>query len=296
MTTLAALVENTRNVLFGLNTFEYPKEDRLDGAITDSAETVAVDTAAMWNADDFAEFDDGEVIRFVNDAATSAKRGQRGTTAAAQADNADMVKNPAFFRHQIEDQVKAVVRNELWPHVWTWHQDSLSATESDRMYDLDQYVEEVVQVYQENIDADERFHPLPPGWWDVERQISSTVATNSNLLIIHRVYDFDETVFYTAKRRPHVDDLSNLADEIADMVPVAAAARCIAFKSPQVKQAGARARADDGGLLRDYRALMAEFIRQRDGLRRIMLEEVRPDMRWRPTSRRFSSASAGLRW
>lgn len=287
MTTLAALVESTRNILFGLDTFQHPKMDRLNGAINSSTETVAVDTTAMWKKDDYAEFNNGEVIQFIDDAGTTARRGARGTTAASQSDNADMAKNPAFFRHQIQAQVEATIRSDLWPSVWTWHQDTLTPSETDFQYDLDEYVEEVVMVYQENIDADERFRPLARGWWDVERQINTAVATNSNLLILRKVYDYDETVYLTGKRRPHVDDLANLSDSIADMIPFRAAARCLAIKSPQVKHSEPRARSDDGGLGRDYRALTADFLSQKDALHRQLLKEVRPDMHWRPITRVF---------
>lgn len=289
MTTLAALRRTTLNILFGLDDFEYPKSDRLDGSINDTIETVAFDTSGLWDVDDYAEFQaNGEVIQFLDSAATLAKRGQRGTTAASQSDDADVLKNPPFYQHQVDEQINAVVRSELWPKVWTWHRDSLTPSSIDHMYDLDQYVEEVVMVYQENIDTDEVFRPLHPGWWDVERQISTSVATNSNLLILKKVYDYDATVYYTAKRRPHVDDLANVSDEIADLIPYAAAARCIAFRSPQIKQAAHRAsRQQESTLLQDYRALLTEFIRQRDSLHRLLMEEVRPDMRHRPVTRVF---------
>lgn len=290
MTTLALLRQATVNILYGLDDFEFPKSDRLNGALANgTTETVAFDTPALWTVDDYAEFQgNGEVIQFLNDAATLARRGQRGTTGASQADNADVLKNPPFYQKQVEEQIKSVVRNELWPQVWTWHKGSLTAVTTDFQYDLALYVEKVVLVYQENIDADERFRPLPPGWWDTETQIAAAVATNSNLLILKRVFDYDEPVYYTAKRRPHVDDLANLSDEIADMVPFAAAARCIGFRSPQVKAAAHReAKRADSSLLQDYRALRADFILQRDSLHRILMEDVRPDARYRPVTRSF---------
>lgn len=290
MTDIASLTAQTLNVLYGLESVERPIEDRLDGGIDASTETVATDTAAMWNIDDFAEFANDEIIRFINDAATEAKRGQLGTTGQTQADNAEMTKNPPFTRTVVKEQINGVVRGDLWPHVWVWHQNSLTAVTTDFMYDLDAWVEEVVLVYQENIDADEKWRPLPPGWWDVERQIDTAVATNLNMLVLHRVFDYDETVYYTAKRRPDPSTagLTAMSADIADMVPWAAAARCLALRSPQVKNAATRSRKDqEGGFLRDYRALMSEFIRQRDGLNRILVSEVREDKRWRGLTRSF---------
>lgn len=288
MTTLAALTQSTLNRLYGAELVERPLEDRINGAIANgTTEVVAFDTPAMWDPDDFVEYRvDGEITRLVSD--TVQKRGQRGTTAASKLDNAEVTKNPPYFIVDVQEKIEEVVRGDLWPHVWTWHRDSLSATETDFMYDLDEYVTEVVLVYQENIDADEKFRSLPPGWWDTERQIDATVATEGSLLILRRVYDYDETVFYLAKRRPHVDDLANMSDELADLIPWAAAAKMLAGRGGQVKAAASRSNKDqEGGYLQVYRGWMSEFIRMRDELHRALMSEVREDRRWRGPQRNF---------
>jgi hypothetical protein len=290
MTSLAQLVTDTRSILYGMELVERPAEDTLNGAITVGATSLTPWTPSMWFKDNYAEFDDGEIVIFEGDSAgaTVVRRGQRGSTAAAQASGAVMSKNPLYTRVEIEKQVEKVVRTRLWPHVWTWHKDSLTAVDTDSMYDLDQYIDEVVMVYQENLDGEEKFHPIPNGWWDVERQIHSTVATQGGLLRIRKVWDYDEPVYFTAKRRPHVDDLTTLADELADMIPTAAAALSVAYRNPQVMNDAARSRRSPEPLLQAYRGLMAEFFQERDEYKRTLHKEVRPEPRFR---KRFSRAT-----
>ena len=296
MTTIAILTDRTLNILYGIERYERPIQDRLNGAIDNAIGALTVDTEAMWKRDDIAEFPaTDEMVVFVNDAsgATDVERAARGSTITAQSDNVVMLKNPTFPQLVVKEQINQVVRTELWPHVWTWHQGTLAVSNVDFMYDLPDFVEEVSLVYQENLDADEKWRPLPTGWWDVERQIDTAVATNSNMLRLHHVFDYDETLYFAGKRRPDPSSagLTALSDDIAEMVPWAAAAKVLAFRSPQIKNAAARSNRDqEGGLLRDYRGLMAEFLRMRDQYRLQLLGEVREDRRWRPPQRTFARA------
>jgi hypothetical protein len=291
MTTLALLTTATKDILEGLDSYERPKEDTLaGGGITDSATSLTPTTTTMWKRDDIAEFDDGELVVFAADSAgaTTVRRGQRGSTAVTHAAGDTMWKNPAHPFVSIQKRIREVIRVDL-RDTWTWHRDSISAAaiaDTDRMYDLDQYIFDVALVYQENLDGDERFRALPRGWWDVERQIDAVVATEGGLLILHRVYDYDEPVYLLAKRRPHVDDLANLDDAVADMIPYAAAAKMLALRSSQVKQAAHRSQKDsEGGFMRDYRGLMSEFLRMLDSYQRSLQLEVREDRVWRGPQR-----------
>lgn len=294
MADLDTLTEQTLALLYGLDYFEHPLEDTLSATLATTATSLTPATTALWKKDHFAEFPDSdEVVRFAEDSAgaTDVRRAQLGTSdpGTTYAVGTVIVHNPQFYRHQIKNFIREVVRNDLWPHVWTWHKDEVTVASTDEMYDLDQYVTDVALVYQENIDANEKWTALPPGWWDVERQIDTDVATQGSMLIIRHVYDFDEPVFYTAKRRPHVDDLATLSNEIADMIPWAAAAKALAARGGQVKNAGARtARDKDGGYLQHYRGWMSEFIRMRDNLNRDLRGEVREDKRWRGPQRAFT--------
>lgn len=287
MTTLALLTEATRNILYGLDGVERPREDTQSGTFAQAATSFTPTTPTLWKRDDYAEFDDGELIIFAADSvgATVVRRAQRGSADVAHSAGDVVWKNPPFPIVDIQKRIREVIRVDL-RDVWTWHSDSLTATDLDHQYDLDQYISDVALVYQENIDGDERWRALPRGWWDVERQINTAVATNGGLLIIHRVYDVDETVYVLAKRRPHIDDLSNLDDAIADMIPYAAAGKMLAVRSAQVKQAAHRSQKDsEGGFMRDYRALMAEFIRMRDEYARSLQVEVREDKSWHGVQR-----------
>jgi hypothetical protein len=294
VTTLAALKTAVLNILYGLENMEHPVEDTLAALLTTGTTSMTPTTTALWKVDDFAEFQDGtdEVVRFAADSAgaTAIRRAQLGTAdpGTTHASGSVIAKNPPFFRFRIGQMVNEVVRNDLWPHVWTWHKDSITPTATGFMYDLDQYIDEVALVYQGNIDADDRFRPLPPGWWDVERQIDTDFVAQGGLLIINHVYDYDEDVYLIAKRRPHENDLSNVSDAIADMIPYAAAAKAIATRGGQVRHAGVRTAQDkDGGYAREYRSLMSEFLRMRDEHHRLLLDEVREDRRWRGKARAF---------
>lgn len=290
MADLDSLCDATLDILYGLDQYEHPREDTLGAAIADGTTTTMTPTTpAMWKRDDLCEFPaTDEIVRIAADAVTTAtiRRGQRGTTAAAQADGAVMVKNPPFPRIKVKDEIGKVIRSELWPHVWSWHKDSLTFTAGQATYELDNYIDAVVLVYQEDIESDGQFHPLHPGWWDVERQVDA--ATNDRWLIVHKVFDPSELVYFTAKRRPHPDDVANMSDEVADLVPLITAARMMMRRGPGLREAQPRSQRDqDGRRMSDYRSLTAEFIRERDQLRRLLLEEVRPDMRFRPVTRAF---------
>lgn len=291
MTTLALLTEATLNKLYGVSRLEHPAEDTITATLATGAVALVPATQAMWKKNDLAEFPTtDEIVRMAEDgdASTVIRRAQLGTTmnVGTYASGSVIVKNPPYPRFVVKQAIREVIRNDLWPRVWTWHRDKLVATSTGFMYELDEYTESVAMVYQGDIDSDDRFRPFPPGWWDVERQIHDDFVANRTLLTVGRVYDYDEDVYVTAKRKPHVDDLDNLSDEIADLIPWAAAAKCLAERSPQIKNAAARTNRDqEGELNRDYRNLMSEFIRMKDQLAKALDIEVREDKRWRGLSR-----------
>lgn len=275
MTTLAALTQATWNVLYGVGGFERPWEDRATGAISAGALDLSalVSASGGWFENDQMEMPAGEIVFVVADTASSVNRGRDGTTAEAVAAGDPIIRSPEFPRHKVEEKILEVIRGDL-KSVWSWHQDSLTFIESDYMYDLDQFVTEVVMMYQENLNADERFHPLPNGWWESERQINPAVAVNGNLLRLRRVWDRDEPVYYTAKRPAHENDLANLEDRIADMIPYAAAAKLAAGRG--VQQQAHRSSEDSSKRFTDsYGNLMGEFLRMRKETADALRDEVR---------------------
>lgn len=278
MATLAGIVDDVYTTLYGIGRAERPARDLINGAITSGAVTFTVDTAALWKIGDYAEFNDGELV-FVEAGTANPftiARGQRGTTAAAQADNAVIHRNPTFPRFEIERLINQVVRNDLWPNVWTWSRASLAFVNQDYMYNLGLYIEEVVDVYQANLNADNRFYPLDRNWWDVTRQINTAVSTNGNLLRLRHVWNEAATVYYTAKSRPDPADLANMSDEVAELIPWAVAGKIEGSRTPATRHRPIQDRADriEGGPFRDYRGFMGEFIRMRKELHTKLVKEV----------------------
>jgi len=156
----------------------------------------------------------------------------------------------------------------------------LTWTSGDTTYNLDQYVEKVVRMYQYDINSQNRFHPLPPSWWDVERQVNSTVSTNSNLLRVRRVFDETVTLYYTARRRPNSADLANLSAELAHVVPHGAAALVAEGAMMRERIDPTRGRNEEGGSARDARSHTARFFIARDQVRALLRDEVPVDRRF----------------
>ena len=291
MTTLALLTDDVYGILYGVGRAERPKEDTC-GVLTDSGTSATMGTAALWKRDDYAEFaDDGELMIFTADAsgATDVRRGQRGTTAVSHLADAVVYRNPTFPRYEIERLINQVVRNDLWPHVWTWETDSLPYVSADTTYDLGAYIEDVTTVYQYDLNSDSRFYPLDQTAWDVERQINASAgAASGNLLRLMRVQDEDETVYYTAKRRPDPADLANMSDEVAELVPWAVAGKLEGERSAAVRHRPATGLTDrmEGGLFRDYRGFMSEFLRMRKQLNTKLALEVPAAPKFRARRRR----------
>lgn len=297
MTTLAALVDDCYTMLYGIPQAERPQEDTLATQVTDDADVAwRWTTEALWERGDYAEAADGtgELVIMAEDHPSGAdiavRRGQRDTTAkvAGYASGAVFYKNPVFPRVEMERMVNQVVRNELWPAVWTWHQDTLSFTAGTYYYPLDAYIDEVEVMYQYDLNSDGRFHPLKNSRWDVELQVASGIATNGGLLRLRGVYDESETVYYTAKRRPDPSDLSNMSDEVAEMVPWAVVGKMVAGN--RIAPIRSRPSRDgdnaEGGTTRDYRSFMAEFLRMRGALNKKLRKDIPSDYRFQPRTGR----------
>lgn len=286
MATTADLVARTYEVLFGVARVERPAEDTLSGAILIGAVSLTPTTTAMWKRDDYAEFADGEVVIFAADSAgaTAVRRAQRGSTAAAQADGAVMRKNPWPLRVDIERKIDEVLLLDLWEHVWSWHNGTITYVAGDHLYDLPQYVEKVASVEQANVDSDGQFRPVDTSRWDVERQVASAIAANGNLLRLRDPFDGSSTIHYRGMRRPHPDDIANLDDELVPLVAWAAAAKCFAADGGATKDRARTQRSDATQQAQKYQMLMGEFLRMRSDYSRQLVGEVPRDMRFR---RRF---------
>jgi hypothetical protein len=291
MTTLSALVDDCYGILYGVGRAERPKEDVLAAQFLTASTSVTPTTVALWKRDDYAEFTDGELIILAADSAgaTVCRRAQRGTTAADHASGAVIYRNPTFPRYEIERLITQVVNNDLWPNVWTWKADSLAYVNADTTYDLGAYIEDVVTVYQYNLNAEGRFYPLEQNAWDVELNINAAAgAASGNLLRLRRVQDEDETVYYTAKRRPDSADLANMSDEVAELIPWAVAGKLEGQRSASTRHRPATGLTErvEGGLFRDYRGFMSEFLRMRKQLNTKLVKEVPTAPKFRARRRR----------
>ena len=297
MATLASLVDDTYDILYGIAQVERPAEDTLSTTVDDDADVAwRFTTAAMWKRGDYAAAADtaAELVIMAGDHPSGAsdvtvRRAQKGTTAkvAGYAAGDVFYKNPKFRRAQLERAINEVIRHDLWPHVWSWHQGTVTWTAGDHTYSMPQYVEDVVHLYQVDINGDGTFNPIDRDLWDVERQLDTNVATNKNLFRLRWAHDEAATVYYTGKRRPHPDDVATLADELADMVPYAAAGKLMLQTAPRKRVNPQRQDKDrvEGGEARDYRGLMAEFLRMRSEYGKQLRLEVRPEPKFRQRRR-----------
>lgn len=288
MATLADLTTRTLEILYGVAKVERPTEDTLSGNILSGATSLTPSTTTMWKRGDYAQFSDGEVFIFGADSsgATAVRGAQRGTSAAAHASGSVMEKNPWPLRVDVARRIDEVLLNELWPHVWSWYNGTITYSSGDHLYDLPAYIEDVVTVEQADIDSDGRFHPLPPILWDVERKVASTIATNGTLLRLRHPPDASSTIHYRGKRRPHPDDIANLAEELEAMVTWGAAAKCMAGQYQPAGRDRTRIQGKDSQVQgQGYQLLMGEFLRMRKDYSLTLMGEVAADMRWRPRFR-----------
>ena len=290
MATLAALTDSVYNLLYGLAQQQRPYEDTIDGAFAQGAATLTVDIEASWKRGDYAEFDDGELIIFGADAsgATAVRRAQRGTTDVAHDDEDVILKNPEFPRSSIDTLVEEVIDTDLWPKVWSWHNGTIPFQTADSTYDMPQYIEDIVMIYQYDLDNDERFYPLDRNWWNTERQISATVSTNKNLLRLRHVANEAAAVYYTGKRSPAFADVANLSTDIEKLIPWAvlgklSQAGALRERMDPPRQSRDR---DSGDAGRDFRGYMSEFLRLRKQLASVLKLDVREERIYRPRRRR----------
>jgi len=267
-----------------------PKFATLNGAFAAGSASLISDTQFenLFNRGTIAEFEDGDLVRCTDDyvAATSVAVQRAGETegnfypdltATSHADGAGCEIDPPFTRTLIETLINEVLRNDLWPHVWTWHSASVTFITGETTYALaDQYLLEVVRMYQHNTEGYEKFKFISRGHFEVEQQVNTAVDTNLATLRLLKVPDDDFVAYYDAKRRPHPDDLVNLSDEVADLIPWRVCAKLVeANIIPDRVDPPRRARQNsDGGFARDSRTFNAEFFQMRKGLNAKLKREI----------------------
>ncbi len=241
MADLNDLRVDTENLLYGFAHELRPLEDTLVNAITSTATAAEFDLDDdVWKDGDFAEFvPDGEMVILDGDHPADGndatiRRAQRGTTAAAQ-DAGDVVRrNSTFPISLVERFVNETVDIDLHrhPRVYNTAQRTLTWSSSVWSYALDAADDDVLDVYQYDLDSEKGYWFAPRSWWDVVTP--DTGISSTKHLILRGVKDESQTVYYTAKGRPSSSAITSLSADIVSIVPWRAAAKCVKAKLAQV--------------------------------------------------------------
>jgi hypothetical protein len=273
VTTRAELILRIEDMLYGMAEVERPAEDVISLAST-GATSMTVATNALWKQGRYGEIvptdgSVGELVICAGDASAgtvTVRRGQRGTTAAAASSLVARV-NPKFTRKMISDRVDEVITDALHPHVWYHSKRSVTFVDQDHIYTLADEDWMVVDMYQV---VDDQKLVLPSGWWIEEQLIDTTVSASGRALRIRRVRDQTVDVFYTARSRPMVADLTSLPDEITNLIPwfvvamLAGGVRVLPNRYDPNRQG--LGEVQDGGPARDWRFFEQKALLKRNEL------------------------------
>ena len=157
--TLAQLILDCEDMLYGSAQVERPAEDTMVKAVAAAADVAwRMAAPSMWRRGDLAEYwpaagTVGEIAVMAENHEQSTdvtvRRGQRQTTAAASYAVGDVFrKNPAFPRAKIERVIYQVVDSQLWPHIWYRSKRSLAYSTDAGYWPLNAADFDVEEVYQ----------------------------------------------------------------------------------------------------------------------------------------------------
>ncbi len=274
MSTLAEMVAMVRNTVYGNRPDLRPKQDRLVDTINESVTAMEFETPDLWKRDALAEFKaNGEVVILRQDhpaAGTDVEvfeRGDdRGKAAAAQTGDDIVLRNPQFLLADIEEKISRAIDGDLWPAIWIRTERTVSGYSSaTETYELDVDDVGVEQMYQYDINDDDRFWEFPTQWYDVVGSVATDVpagATSGRLLRVYNVINESTTVYYSAKTRPRSWNPAALPDELVEMVVLRAAASLLS-QAPKERRDRTTGRKRSRDQASDYGLLMAEFTRLR---------------------------------
>lgn len=265
MASLADLILQIEDKLYGMASVERPAEDVIDANMTDSVTSMTITNDNLWERNNYAEFapSDGSVGEVVilgadlTGSVATVRRSQRDTTAVAHTSGDVIRKNPKYTRRMIEREIEALVRTSLWPRVWYKTERTLSWDPSDFVYDLDDADFDIIQMYQYDIQSDGHLRQFPRGWWDVLPQVATGISTTGHALKLNKTFDDVEPVYYTALTKPNMTDIANMSDEIADLIPWGVTGRLLGgVRTAPFRHDPNRAgvmESHDGGAARDWR-------------------------------------------
>lgn len=291
MATLDSLRVDTETILYDVLHDFRPWEDTLVAAITAGA--TVMELAAdddVWKRGDIAEFvDNGEMVILATDHPAdgndvTVRRGQRSTTAASQSLGAVVRRNPMFPIEMIERWVNQTIDIDLnrHPKVYTVNQRSLTWSDDDFLYPLNTVDDDVIEIYQYDIETQNDLKWFPNGWWDVVTPNTAVSATKA--IQLRTVRDQSLPVYYSAKSWPKSSGISDLSDDIAEVVPWRAASKALRARMPRVIEESGQPRT----ALADTLALWdLEFTQGKSAIRQKLRREYRQARKYRgPRQRR----------
>lgn len=114
-----------------------------------STTTIPVNDGTDWGEGDVGEFSDGDLflVQSVSSNNLTVKRSHLGSTGAAQASGAVILKNPDFYIKDIKDAINATI-NSVWPYAWTSTATTITPSSTTVWYNLAADVVDLVTVVQ----------------------------------------------------------------------------------------------------------------------------------------------------
>jgi hypothetical protein len=223
-------------MIYGIPQIERPAEDTLVNTVdADSDVTWELTTPTMWARGDYAEDQSaGELVVLTTDHPAAGndvtvRRAQRGTTAAASYATTDVFyKNPVYPRGRVERFINETIDNDLFPYVWNVGETTLSYTAGDTTYEMPTDCEDVIQVYQYNLNSDGKFYPIDTRAWEYVPVVAAALSTNQNFLRLVSVHDDTATIYVTYKQKPLSTAISTLSSQLAAIVPWAVVGKLLA--------------------------------------------------------------------
>jgi hypothetical protein len=230
--TLAGLILNIEEMLYGMAEIESPPEDTATAASA-GATTITVGVQSLWHKDDQAEFVGtagavGEIVRVVADPTTTTvtvRRGQRQTTAASWAAGSVVRKNPRFPRVAIQRAIEDSIRLDMsiGRGMYRHAERTLTPVDGTNTYEMDADDFDVVYMWQV-IDGEPK--RIQSGLWKVIPLVDSSLSSTGRALRVFRFTDIAATVRYIAKSEI-TTTYADIPDEVAAIIPWFACARLV---------------------------------------------------------------------
>ena len=185
--TQAQINQAVKLELYSAQVTERPYEALINETFSDVDTTLTLDDGTPWAVGDIGEFDDGEQV-LVTAVATNdltVIRGYNGTTAAAQADDSRIVKNPRFSIAQIE-QATGHALDILADYLYVETTETITYDPTTRWYALSTTFDKVLTVFYKPTNED---YPAPVEYWHWERGVPSAAFTQDEGLWLPQTMD-----------------------------------------------------------------------------------------------------------